>query len=209
MRTLFNDGWSFAKKHIASGQKLLTPQEFYGKEPDNFSSVHIPHDWMISNTNDLYEDSVGFYKKTFTVEKTEGKRFALRFEGVYMNWCVYINGHHAFEWKYGYTTVEAEITQFVKEGQNQIELIAVYQNPNTRWYSGAGIFRDVYLVTNETVRIADGGIYFVASQKDADSWNVCIRTEIDGQHKELGVSHELTSEDGKKLSFENVRLKGK
>ena len=204
MRTLFNDGWSFAKKHIASGQKLLTPQEFYGKEPDTFSSVNIPHDWMISNTNDLYEDSVGFYKKTFTVEKTEGKRFALRFEGVYMNWCVYVNGQHAFEWKYGYTTVEAEITQFVKEGQNQIELIAVYQNPNTRWYSGAGIFRDVYLVTNETVRIADGGIYFVASQKDADSWNVCIRTEIDGEHKELGISHELTSEDGKKLSFENV-----
>ena len=86
MHIFFNDGWVFAKKHLDSGMPLLKPQDFYGKEPDCFASIQIPHDWLISNTNDLYEDSVGFYKKSFFIEKKESKRFALRFEGVYMNW---------------------------------------------------------------------------------------------------------------------------
>ena len=203
MHIFFNDGWVFAKKHLDSGMPLLKPQDFYGKEPDCFASIQIPHDWLISNTNDLYEDSVGFYKKSFFIEKKESKRFALRFEGVYMNWCVYINGTFAFEWKYGYTTVESEITQFVKAGENQIELIAVYQNPNTRWYSGAGIFRDVYLVTTEEVRIADGGTYFVTKKTD-DAWKVTVRTEIDGDASGVSVQHELVSSEGTKLSFESA-----
>ena len=205
MKNLFNDGWSFSKltlEHVepTEGKKaiLFEPEDFLGKEK-TFEPVSIPHDWLIHNTDALYEDSVGFYKKTFSLS-TKEKHFALRFDGVYMNWCVFVNGSLACKWKYGYSTVEFDITPFVKDGENTVELIAVYQSPNTRWYSGAGIFRNVYLVEHSDTHIANGGIYFTASPKGSD-WNVEISTEIEGPADGVTVVHSLLDGCGNELSL--------
>ena len=170
MRTLFNDGWRFAKKHIENQKTdggdsvLYSPEDFYGMLPSesDFSAVPVPHDWLIYDSENLYEDSVGFYKKDFDLHADSEKRYFLRFGGVYMNWAVWVNGKLSCVWKYGYTTVEFEITDFVAEGKNSLLLISVYQNPNSRWYSGAGIFRDVEFVVTEKSRINNDGIYFSA-----------------------------------------------
>ena len=104
---------------------------------------------MITDTLDLYKNSVGFYKKDFILQNTADSHVAIRFEGVYMNCAVWVNNKLAGEWKYGYSTFEFDISSLVHDGTNSILVIAVYQNPNTRWYSGAGIFRDVNLIQKQ------------------------------------------------------------
>lgn len=196
MRKLFNDGWLFAKVHLEnnndSGKEnvILNPKDFYGRQPSLFTPVALPHDYLIFDSCGLYEDSVGFYKKTFTLANTECRNYALNFEGVYMNSAVFVNGQFAGEWKYGYTAFEFDITPFVKDGENLVEVICVYQNPNTRWYSGAGIFRDVELIISNEARIACDGIYFSAKNTDGSTeWQVKIQTEVRGKYEGCSVKH--------------------
>ena len=217
MRELFNDGWRFAKLHVENqplidGEKpvIYRSEDFYGKIPpeSDFSPVEIPHDWMIYDAENLYENSVGFYRKDFELHPEPSKRYFLRFGGVYMNWSVWINGKLACSWKYGYTTVEFEITGFAVDGKNTVELIAVYQNPNSRWYSGAGIYRDVELIECGLSRICCDGIYFTArpSEKKAycGKWTVSIQTEIQGPTDGLNLEYKILSADGKALDFSDV-----
>ncbi|MFA6936848.1 MAG: DUF4982 domain-containing protein [Treponema sp.] len=215
MRQLFNNGWQFAKQSIENpkfkdGEKpiILDPNSFYEKQPSDFKAVAIPHDWMISNAKDLYENSVGFYKKNFSLQNISGKKYALRFEAVYMNSAVYVNKKLAGVWKYGYTTFEFDITDFLKEDENEVEVVAVYQCPNSRWYSGAGIYRDVYLVTTEDARVANDGIYFTAQKQSEVSlptgvWNIKIETEVQGKFEGCTVKHSIVSKNGKSLKLEN------
>lgn len=221
MRELFNDGWFFAKRIIENpkseqdGQPiLLDPCSFFMDRPASYDAIVIPHDWLIGDTNNLYQNSVGFYKKTCMLHVESLKKYALRFEAVYMNSAVYVNGSLAGVWKYGYTTFEFDITPFIKDGENEIEVICVYQSPNTRWYSGAGIFRDVYLLTNEDTRIANDGVYFTAIPQSIDArslvplsdysklvWTVTIETELRGAYGDCMVRHTLIASDGTKLKM--------
>ncbi len=215
MKALWNEGWEFSKLHLEESEcqkdgkpLLLTPESFYGKAPEGFKPVSVPHDWLIYDTNALYENSVGFYRKEFSISEKSKKKYYLRFEGIYMNWAVYVNGSLACVWKYGYQVVEFDITPFVRDGRNTVEVIAVYQNPNTRWYSGAGIFRDVYFITCESARISPDGIY-VTAQKEGDEnssgnrWQLAISTELSGTAEGLAVRHTLVSENGEELALSN------
>ncbi len=217
MRELFNDDWTFAKRILSESenQKLLSPKDFYNEKEKNqleYSKVSIPHDWLIYDTKNLYQSSVGFYKKEFTIENnTKEELYFLRFEGVYQNWAAFINGKLAFEWKYGYSTVEFCISPFFEKEKNTIEIIAVYQNPNSRWYSGAGIFRNIYLIKTEKTRIAPDGIYFHAEplnssdEKNLSDWKITIETELASPLENsipdgLQIKH-IIFDDQKPLSF--------
>lgn len=184
MEMLFDSGWQFAKLHIeneegADGKPVFySPDEFYPKAGGlDYSSVCLPHDYLIFQVRDLYENSVGFYRKRFVMEELS-ERTALRFEGVYMNSVLWVNGQKAFEWKYGYTAFEADITPFVRKGDNLVELVCVYQSPNSRWYSGAGIYRDVYLVQNSLPFLVGDGVYFSARKIEGRSYGVHISCEL-------------------------------
>ena len=74
------------------------------KEPEEWEPVDLPHDWLIYNTQDLYRDSIGWYKKTFQY-KNDGLRWMIRFEGIYMDSTIYVNGIEIGSWKYGYSTL--------------------------------------------------------------------------------------------------------
>ena len=217
MRTLFNDNWYFKKfvletdtsgkaggLIVPKDKKIFSPDDFYEQctAIDTCKKVEIPHDYLIYDTHNLYQDSVGYYRKDFDISLDSSKRIFLRFEGVYQNWACYINGKKAIEWKYGYSTVEAEISAFLSEGKNRAEVICVYQSPNTRWYSGAGIFRDVYLIETAKQRIASDGVYFSA-EKDGEAWNICIKTHIDTDAEKSSVKHEIFLDDAP-LTLSNV-----
>lgn len=92
-RKLFCNDWEFYKAAFGSDYS----------EDFAFKPVDIPHDWLIYNTNDLYETSTGWYRKAFSYQKKEGIRTFIRFDGVYMDSKVYVNGALAGEWKYGYS----------------------------------------------------------------------------------------------------------
>ncbi|MDE5950897.1 MAG: DUF4982 domain-containing protein, partial [Acetatifactor sp.] len=114
-------------------------------------------------------------------EKKAGERIHLRFDGVYMDSALYINDCLVGEWKYGYSTFEYDVTDALQEGENRLVMRVMYQSPNSRWYSGAGIYRNVWLVTVPEVHVASDGIYVSAGKTD-QGYELRIETElVDGQ----------------------------
>ncbi|QOS77051.1 DUF4982 domain-containing protein [Paenibacillus sp. JNUCC31] len=165
-KKLFTDGWQFAKSKLEVSEPAgLT-----------FEPVELPHDWLIYNTLELYEDSIGWYRKTFPYTKDE-QQVLLCFDGVYMDSSVYVNGQLVGEWKYGYSAFEHEITSALVEDDNEIVVKVVHQSPNSRWYSGAGIYRNVWLKTRERNHIVTDGTY-VSIQQQPEGWQVEVDTEL-------------------------------
>ena len=177
-RLLFNDGWEFAKSSL--DQKDCTNLQF--------QPVDLPHDWLIYNTLDLYENSIGWYRRTFHYSG-EDDQVLLYFEGVYMDSTLYVNGQYVGEWKYGYSSFEHDLTDFLKIGENEILLKVVHQSPNSRWYSGAGIYRNVWLKTRSKNHILTDGIY-VSSKETSAGWQVEIETELSAVN-DLVLTHTL------------------
>ena len=185
IKHLFCDGWQFSK------------QPFGTEYSDSFawSSVDIPHDWLIYDTKNLYETSTGWYRKIFNYKKTAAL-VSLRFEGVYMDSAVYVNGTLAGEWKYGYSTFEFEITDLLKDGENLIAVRVNYQSPNSRWYSGAGIYRNVYLKEMPRTHIVPDGIYITTAP---ESGKVTVSTEIChplDAHCDYEIKHTIKDSSG-------------
>lgn len=161
---LFCDNWEFAK----------TPFGTEYADTLDWKHTDIPHDWLIHNTKDLYETSTGWYRKTFD-HTPDDNIIALRFEGVYMDTRVYVNGVLAGEWKYGYSTFEINISHLLHAGENLVAVRVDHHEPNTRWYSGAGIFRPVYLRSYPKTRIVADGVYI---STDMDG-SMTITTEVE------------------------------
>lgn len=153
MKRLFNGGWSFW-----CGEPDLDVSEA-GKHLTEFQKVDLPHDWLISDAKNLYRDGCGFYRKIFSMQPKENKRYSLIFEGVYMDTTIWVNEQQAGEWKYGYSTFEIDLTPFVKAGENEILVSVNFRSPNSRWYSGAGIYRDVWFKETTKTYIRENGVY--------------------------------------------------
>lgn len=185
VKTLLCDNWEFSKNPIGTEYAQAAA----------FERVDIPHDWLIYDTKNLYETSTGWYRRTLHYSKTE-ERVALRFEGIYMDSSVYVNGALTKEWKYGYSTFETDITEYLKEGENLITVRVDHREPNSRWYSGAGIYRRVWLKTYPECHLVADGIYI---STDIEG-NVTVTTEARRPEgvpaAELSVRHILM--DGKK-----------
>ncbi|SFF07658.1 beta-galactosidase [Paenibacillus catalpae] len=168
-----NNDWYFSKHPL--GTELNTIKQ----GGIDWSPITLPHDWLIYDSNNLYENSVGWYRKTINLEQTlSRKRYALRFEGVYMNATIYVNGHEAGTWKNGYSTFEIDMTPYLAAGDNEILVQVIHESPNSRWYSGAGIYRSVWLVASPDTYLASDGIYISAKKNEGDIWSVDIDTEI-------------------------------
>ena len=153
MKRLFNGGWSFW-----CGEPDLDVSEA-GKHLTEFQKVDLPHDWLIADAKNLYRDGCGFYRKIFSMQPKENKRYSLIFEGVYMDTTIWVNEQQAGEWKYGYSTFEIDLTPFVKAGENEVLVSVNFRSPNSRWYSGAGIYRDVWFKETPETYIRENGVY--------------------------------------------------
>lgn len=199
VKRLFNNGWQFAKSDLSVTKRTesntdtdltkdadSTEQTNLNERTDrfdpidltelSFEAVELPHDWLIYNTLDLYENSIGWYRKTFEYTKDE-QQVILCFDGVYMDSSIYVNGQFVGEWKYGYSAFEHEITNALLDGVNEILVKVVHQSPNSRWYSGAGIYRNVWLKTRSRNHIVTDGIY-VSIEQQPDGWQVEVDTEL-------------------------------
>lgn len=186
MKRLFNDGWKFSKQAAGTGIEALSAMEF--------TRVNLPHDWLIGQVGDLYESSTGFYRKLFSLEKKTGKRYEIYFEGVYMDSTLYVNGKKAGEWKYGYSSFFFDITDYLENGENEILVKIDHISPNSRWYSGAGIYRDVYLNEIPQTHIVTDSIYVsarpVLNGKAAGPEDHVQKADLEGEW-ELKLSAEI------------------
>ena len=100
----WNDGWSFLKTSVGTSYAEAAARK------EEFTAVNIPHDWLIYDVLNLYQDSIGWYRKRFFWQEKEEKKAFIIFEGIYMDSTVYINGTTAGEWKYGYSAFTLDIT---------------------------------------------------------------------------------------------------
>jgi len=165
---LFNSGWKFLLGDPKNAQKVNFPD-------DTWKRVELPHDWVISRpykrgaltgwTPESMQgyfawEGVAWYRKEFYLSDIAGKETYIYFGGAYRNSTVYVNGQKAGSRASGYASLELDITGFVKEGRN---LVAVRLDNGCeapdRWYSGSGLFRDVYIKTVSPVHIKTWGVY--------------------------------------------------
>lgn len=167
---LFNEHWKFLKTDFT-----IDYEEVIQKK-NEFYDIGIPHDWLIHDCNHLYESSRGWYYKEFKIESPD--RYSLIFDGIYMDCTIYLNDHPVYEWKYGYTSFEVVLQDYLVIGTNTIYICVDYKAPNSRWYTGAGIYRNVWLKKTAPTYLLTDGIYFHASLLEQDIWNIEIDTEV-------------------------------
>jgi len=183
---LFNEDWELA----------FSPTDSDDWDEVEWENVTLPHDWLIYDTNDLYKDSIGYYNKVFTVDDDNFHRHFLRFNGVYMECSIYINGVHIGDWKFGYTSFEFEISDYLIYGsENDVTVKVVHEPGNSRWYTGAGIYRDVYLISTQKTYIPYNGVYISPRKIDEDTWTVDVHTEIKSYNDGVEIKHTVEGID--------------
>ena len=172
--TLFDDGWRF---HRGGAQRAEQPA-FNDSE---WRMVDLPHDWSIEdlpdtqspfNRNAISQVSGGFttggtgwYRKTFFADNNlRGKQISIRFDGVYMNAECWLNGNYLGNHPYGYTSFAYDITNLLQYGKtNVLAVIVRNEGENSRWYSGSGIFRHVWLTIQEPLHFPLWGTKIVTT----------------------------------------------
>ncbi|MCM1154309.1 MAG: DUF4982 domain-containing protein [Roseburia sp.] len=204
-KILWDDDWSFLKTDLDTSYKEAAAR--YAE----FEPVEIPHDWQIYDTQNLYADGIGWYRKLFRYDEDGEKKVFITFEGVYMDSTIYLNGEKAGEWKYGYSTFTLDVTEYVKKGENEILVSVRFQNPNSRWYSGAGIYRDVWFHVTEKTYLPENAVYISTNRQtagkkagtDAEDFVLHLETEIAGTRcEEASVRFRLFDHEGVDVNLE-------
>jgi beta-galactosidase len=177
--------------------------------------LNLPHDWSIEG--EFKEDAstkgsggylpagIGWYRKHFNLSVNSKERNVwIEFDGVYMNSDVWINGQHLGKHPYGYTSFYYDLTPFIKKGENVIAVrVDNSLQPNSRWYSGSGIYRHVWLTVADLMHIAQWGTYITTPSVDSSSAIITVRTSIENNHvviKNMKLRSIVKNESGKEIA---------
>ena len=154
MKTLFTNNFRFRKFPIDTTESAILSAS---RDGTGFAPVDIPHDFLIGQVPDLYETCIGCYVRPLSYDGKTPHVF-LQFDGVYMDSRFYINDTLVHTWSYGYSQTIFEITPYLRPGDNTLVVTCRYESPNTRWYSGAGIYRNCYLLETDAAYLPANGI---------------------------------------------------
>ena len=185
-RRCFDQGWRFCLNP--------TDTDLYnnGTNDSSWRCLDLPHDWAIEGdfstsnasgaSGGALPGGTGWYRKHFKVNVAKGEKLFVDFDGVYMNATVWLNGHKLGTRPYGYSSFEYDLTPYVNlQGDNVITVkVDNSHQPNSRWYSGCGIYRHVWLVKTTETHIARYGTHVVTDGKG----NVTIGVTLDGLKKD-------------------------
>jgi beta-galactosidase len=183
-RLTFNNNWSFQTGDISGAEKTALNDQAW-------RSVRLPHDWSIEGEFDEHASTGGpggylptgiaWYRKHFVLPETS-QNVWIEFDGVYMNSEVWINEHYVGKNVYGYTSFFYDITPYIQSGEN---LIAVKVDNsiqrNSRWYSGSGIYRNVWLHVANPVHIPIWGTYITTPVIKDTLAIVAVRTTLENK----------------------------
>jgi beta-galactosidase len=225
--TLFDNNWRFKKDTIKGADKP-------GFDDSGWRVLNLPHDWSIEDlpnqkagaiegpftkesagkmATGYSEGGIGWYRKSFKVQDSQDKLTYILFDGVYMNTDVWVNGHHLGNHPYGYTSFYFDITKYLNPA-GQSNLIAVRVDntgKNSRWYSGSGIYRHVWLAQLNEVHAKIWGNYITVPvvSKEAASVNVITSVENNAPSaKNPTVKVELLKPNGEVVGAhsENIEI---
>ena len=206
--TFFGFDWQFA----------LTDDLAFPPADAAWRSVQLPHDWSVEYPVDEAYDScgsggyartgIGWYQKRFRVEKNADERVSLYFEGVYMNSDVWLNGVHLRRHVYGYTSFTVDLTDVLLKEENEL-LIRVdnSRQPNSRWYTGSGITRGVYLRVTQSLRVADWGMFVYTPVITDEMAEICVNLHILGVGAEgARVETAIFDPDGNQVALRQADI---
>ena len=183
-----------------------------GYADKQWEDVQLPHDWNIKMKFDrsaggsaaYLPGSIGWYRKTFTVPKTyAGKHIAVLFDGIFHQSDVYINGKHLGFRPYGFSSIEYDLSPYLKAGgENVIAVRVNCTGDRPRWYAGSGIYRHAWLNVLEPVHIATYGAYITTTLTDAKADIQIISTVNNTTDREqnVRVSHRILDNNGKQVT---------
>ncbi len=214
---LFDDDWKFFRGDIKNGEKLSMKDE-------TWNTIDLPHDWSIldlpgeNNEGQIGPFSInsegkkatgyvvggtGWYRKHFTLNKEdEGKIIKILFDGVYMNADFWINGKRLGNHPYGYTAFSYDLTNYLNPaGKENVLAVQVKNNGrNSRWYSGSGIYRHVWLIKKQTVHIPINGVFITTENVSDNTAKVKIESVLENRsavNSEVKLSIKIVGPDGK------------
>jgi beta-galactosidase len=181
----FNTGWKF----YLGDDSLAFAVDY---DDSQWRTLNLPHDWSIEGefseehptriNGGALPAGVGWYRKSFVLGAAEkDKQFFIDFDGVYRNGEVWINGQYLGKRPFGYMGFRYDITQFLRfDGSNNILAVKVdnSEQPNSRWYTGSGIYRNVWLVSVGTAYVDHWGTFVTTKQLDGDKHQVNIQTAV-------------------------------
>jgi beta-galactosidase len=181
----FNEGWRFHLGEVAGGQA----QEL---DDSKWRALNLPHDWSIEGKFDEKNPAtpgggglpggLGWYRKTFTLPASaSGKAVFIDFDGVYRNSEVWLNGHYLGKRPYGYISLQYELTSYLRTGGEK-NVIAVKvdnsQQPNSRWYSGSGIYRNVWLTVTDKIYVDHWGTVLTTPEVSEQTARINLKTRL-------------------------------
>ena len=206
----FNKDWKFCL-NIEEGLDPSAPWF----DDSGWRTLDLPHDWAIEGDFDEHNPSgtgggalpggIGWYRKTFTVNKKDlGNIINIEFDGVYMNSSVYFNGHLLGTRPYGYISFSYNLSPYINwDGKNVITVrVDNSDQPNSRWYSGCGIYRDVRIVKTNPVYITQWGTYITSTVNPDGTASVHVQADalnLSPNTCFATVRHTITDDKGNKV----------
>lgn len=191
----FDDGWRFIKDNPSKAEDPTF-------DDSGWRLLDLPHDWSIEDLPNQTKDSIvgpfskasvckmgtgntvggtAWYRKTFKVDKNNKNKIVyLQFDGVYMNSDIWVNGKHAGNHPYGYTSFYYNITPYLNPaGENNTVAVQVKNEGfNARWYSGSGIYRHTWLTFTDPVHIPTWGTFITTPDVSEKSALVSVKTTV-------------------------------
>jgi beta-galactosidase len=205
----FNKHWKFYLGDDSSAREIKY-------DDSKWRTLNLPHDWSIEGSfSEKYPTTfnqgalpagIGWYRKTFTVPvSSKEKRVFINFDGVYRNSEVWINGHYLGKRPNGYISFQYELTPYLKFGSEK-NVIAIKvdnsEQPNSRWYTGSGIYRNVWLETTNKIAIERQTIFVTTSNASGKEALIQITKKVVNKtciSSPVQFIHEIYDEDGKRI----------
>ncbi|WP_434475957.1 glycoside hydrolase family 2 TIM barrel-domain containing protein [Bacteroides acidifaciens] len=217
--TTIKEGWEFTKGRPEAST--------------SWQKVRVPHDWAIygpfDRANDLQTVAVeqngetektektgrtgglpfigqGTYRTVFEVPDTANRNITIIFDGAMSNANVIVNGKEVAYWPYGYNSFYVDVTDAVIPGDNNVIVELENFERASRWYPGAGLYRNVHVVNTDKVHIPTWGTYVTTPYVSSEKASVKMEIEISGTKKgdKLGVTTEILSPEGKIVATNNA-----
>lgn len=213
----FNADWSF---HLNDS---IVDKDTIGTST-KWRTLDVPHDWSIEGKFDekspagygggSLNGGLGWYKKTFKVAASDSTKItSITFDGVYKNSEVWINGHYLGKRPNGYIGFQYDMSPYLNYGDKTNEIIVKVDNskqPNSRWYSGSGIFRNVWIETTDKLHVGHWGTYITTPKVTSEKASVNFEATIQNQYaaeKKATITTTIFKEDTKVTSVtQNITI---
>ena len=216
----FNDGWRF---HLGDVAEASDP----GYDDSDWRELNLPHDWAVEGDFSIDHPAgtgggalpggIGWYRKNFVPSSADSaKIWRIEFDGVYMNSEVFVNGTNVGLRPYGYISFGYDIQHLLDWDKENVIAVRVdnSEQPNSRWYSGCGIYRDVRMIKTGKVRIAPNGVYAIPRLRytlkdELDAGFFFVQTDVIGESDGISsvtVRHIVFDPKGKEVGMKEEHM---